>query len=346
MMQKNKIKVYLVFVLILFVGVLFFALKDDLAEIIRNLLKVNILWLIVGIGFVFLSKYFIGITTYALGVRENKNISKNKIIQVSLIYPFFAGITPSSVGGEAFEVFYLKQSGLSYGGSSSIQMQKFILYLLSLLVVNFVAVILNLFTGIVVDSTFVGSTVTLNFIVNSVLLGGCFLITYNRKVKDFILHKGIDILGKIRVLKDIDKSREKIDEFLEKFDDGATKLRQDKNLFWQLIIYNILSLLFLIIAAWPIARAMHIKDISFINLFILATYAKMMCLLVVTPGNSGAAEYCFIYLFTNLINENDIMAYMLIWRFVTYYIPLVVGGLIALHWGRRRVYEKDNSTES
>lgn len=346
MMQKSKIKVYLIFVLILFVGVLFFTLKDDFDEIIRNLLKVNVLWLVVGIAFAFLSKYFIGITTYALGIKENNKLSKNKMIEIALIYPFFAGITPSSVGGEAFEVFYLKQSGLSYGGSSCIQMQKFILYLSSLLMVNFTAVILNFFTGIVVDSTFVGSAVTLNFIVNFVLLGGCFLITYNRKVKDFILHKGVDILGKVKILKDPDKSREKIDEFLEKFDDGATKLRQDKKLFWKLIVYNILSLFFLIIAAWPIARAMHIKNISIINLFILATYAKMMCLLVVTPGNSGAAEYCFIYLFTNLINENDIMAYMLIWRFVTYYVPLVVGGFIALHWGRRRAYEKINSTES
>ena len=70
------------------------------------------------------------------------------------------------------------------------------------------------------------------------------------------------------------------------------------------------------------------------NLFILITYAKMMCLLIITPGNSGGAEYCFIYLFTGILAEEDIMAYMLIWRFVTYYIPLIVGGISAITWGR------------
>ena len=44
------------------------------------------------------------------------------------------------------------------------------------------------------------------------------------------------------------------------------------------------------------------------------------------------AEYNFVYLFTGLISESDIMAYMLMWRLVTYYIPLIVGGLIAITW--------------
>ena len=345
-MQKSKIKIYLGFVMILFVGVLFFSLKDNFRDILYNLSHVNFLWLIVAIGFVFLSKYFIGLTTYELGVKENKNLSLSRMIQVALIYPFYAGITPSSIGGEGFEIFYLKQCGISYGGGTNIQMQKFILYGISLLSTNALVVILNFFTGIVVDSSFVGSAVTLNFIVNLALLGGGFLITYNKWIKNFILNGGVNILSRVKIIKDPDKSREKIDEFLVNFDDGAKTLHKNRKLFWKLIIYNILSLVFLIIAAWPVARAMHIRGISVLNLFILATYAKMMCLLVVTPGNSGAAEYCFIYLFTGLIPEDDIMSYMLIWRLITYYIPLVTGGIIAMLWERRRVREEAISIKS
>ncbi len=339
-MQKSKIKMYLGFVLVLFVCVLFFSLKDNFKDIIYNLSHVNILWLILGIVFVFLSKYFIGLTTYELGVKENKKLSLSRMIQVSLIYPFYAGITPSSIGGEGFEIFYLKQCGISYGGGTNIQMQKFILYEISLISTNLLVVILNFFTGIVVDSSFVGSAVTLNFIVNLVLLGGGFLITYNKWIKNFILNSGVNILSKIKIIKEPDKFRDKIDEFLVNFDEGAKTLHKDRKLFSKLIIYNVLSIFFLIIAAWPIARAMHIEEIGIGNLFILAAYAKMMCLLVVTPGNSGAAEYCFIYLFTGLIPEDGIMAYMLIWRLVTYYIPLVTGGVVAMVWERRRVREE------
>lgn len=345
-MQKSKIKMYLGFVLVLFVCVLFFSLKDNFKDILYNLCHVNIMWLIVGIAFVFSSKYFIGLTTYELGIKENKNLSLSKVIQIALIYPFYAGITPSSIGGEGFEIFYLKQCGISYGGGTNIQMQKFILYEISLLSINTLVVILNFFTGIVVDSSFVGSAVTLNFIVNLVLLGGGFLITYNKWIKNFILNSGVNILSKIRIIKEPDRFRDRIDDFLVNFDEGAKTLHKDKKLFSKLIIYNLLSIFFLILAAWPVARAMHIKEIGIGNLFILAAYAKMMCLLVVTPGNSGAAEYCFIYLFTGLISEDGIMAYMLIWRVVTYYIPLVTGGAVAMLWERRRVREETIGTES
>lgn len=345
-MQKSKIKIYLVFVMVLFVGILFFSLKDNFKDIIFNLSHVKVLWLILGIIFVFISRYLIGVTIYKLGVKENKNLSLSRMVEIAIIYNFYAGITPSSVGGEGFEVFYLKQCGIPFGSGTNIQMQKFILYGMSLITINVLAVIFNFFTGIVVDSSFVGSAVTLNFIVNLALLGGGFLITYNRWIKNFILSGGVNILSKVRVIKEPDKFREKIDEFIIKFDEGTKTLHKDRKLFIKLFIYNVLSILFLTIAAWPIARAMHINSIGVINLFVLAAYAKMMCLLVVTPGNSGAAEYCFIYLFNKLIPEDGIMAYMLIWRLITYYVPLVAGGILAMKWERRRVHEEIISAKS
>ncbi len=93
-----------------------------------------------------------------------------------------------------------------------------------------------------------------------------------------------------------------------------------------------LSFLFYMLAAYPVAVSMGITSISAVKMFILSTYVKMLSLIFITPGNSGAAEYNFVYLFTGLISESDIMAYMLMWRLVTYYIPLIVGGLIAITW--------------
>ena len=58
----------------------------------------------------------------------------------------------------------------------------------------------------------------------------------------------------------------------------------------------------------------------------------MISLLIVTLCNSGVSEYAFIYLFTGLLVNEDIIAYMIIWKIVTYYIPLVTGGAIAMIW--------------
>ena len=71
-MEKKKIKLYLVLVFALFVFVLYFSLKDNYMAIINTLAKVNILYLLLGIGLVFLSKYFIGLTLYYLAKKEKK----------------------------------------------------------------------------------------------------------------------------------------------------------------------------------------------------------------------------------------------------------------------------------
>lgn len=341
-MQKKKIKLYLVFVFALFIFVLYFSLKDNYMAIINTLTKVKIIYLLLGILFVFLSKYLIGLVTYYLAKKEKKNTSLKKMVQISLIYPFFAGITPSSVGGESFEIFYLKQTGIPYGKSSNIAIQKFILYEISLIIVNFIAVFFNIFTNIVPDTSLVGSAVTLNFVVNIIILVFLFLLVYNKKFNHFIMQHGLVFLHKIRIIKDIEKTQKSLDNYLDNFDEGVDKLRKDKRLFIKLIGISIVSQVLFIVAAYPIARSLNINNISMLNLFIIVTYAKMMCLLIVTPGNSGAAEYCFIYLFTGLLGNEDIMAYMLIWRFVTYYIPLITGGILAITWGKEKKNEQDN----
>lgn len=344
MMNQKKIRLYLVLVIVLFVFVLYFSLKDNYMDIINTLSNVKVFWLILGIIFVFLSKYFIGLITYYLARREKKDTSLLKMVEIALIYPFFAGITPSAVGGESFEIFFLKETGISLGKSSNIAIQKFILYQISLVIIDTIVVILNLFTNIVPNTSLVGSSITLNFVVNIAILAFCFIVTYNKKFNHFIVEKGVLFLHKIKIIKDLEKTQAKVDNYLDNFNEGADDLRKDRKSFIKLIGLSMISYAFLMLAAWPIANALSITGISILNFFILASYAKMMCLLIVTPGNSGAAEYCFIYLFTGLIAEDGIMAYMLIWRFVTYYIPLITGGVLAITWGRGKNNEEANST--
>ena len=111
-MQKKKIKTYLIFVFILFIFVLYFSLKDNYVAILDTLSNVNIIYLILGIIFVFLSKCLIGVIVYNFAKREKKDIKLGRIIHIELVYPFFAGITPGSLGGESFEILFAKSKVL------------------------------------------------------------------------------------------------------------------------------------------------------------------------------------------------------------------------------------------
>lgn len=331
-MKKNKITMYLAFVIILFAFVLYFSLKDDYKDILNTLDDVNMLFLLIGVFFMFLSKYFLGETLYFLAKKEKPNIKIKDMVLIELIYPFFAGITPSSLGGESFEILYMRDCGIPVGKGSNIAIQKFITYQISLLLINIVAVILNLFIRVAPLNSFIFSFVVLNFLINGFLLGFFFLVAYNKKFNHFIMKKGLQICHKLHIIRNVDKIRDRLDNYLKNFDEGVEKLRHDKKLFFKVIGIQMLSFLFYMLAAYPVAVSMGITSISAVKMFILATYVKMLSLIFITPGNSGAAEYNFVYLFTGLISESGIMAFMLIWRFVTYYIPLITGGILAITW--------------
>lgn len=331
-MKKNKLAIYLTSVIVLFAIVLYISLKDDYKAIINTLNDVNILFLLIGIFFMFLSKYFLGETLYFLAKKEKSDIKIKDMALIEFIYPFFAGITPSSLGGESFEILYMKDCGIPIGKGSNIAIQKFITYQISLLLINTIAVILNLFIKVVPFNSFIFTFVIINFIVNGFLLGFFFLVAYNQKFNHFIMEKGMQIGHKLHLIKNINKTKTKLDSYLKNFDEGVDKLRNDRKLFIKVIGIQMLSFLFYMLAAYPVAVSLGITNISAAKMFILATYVKMLSLVFITPGNSGAAEYNFIYLFTGLISENEIMAFMLIWRFVTYYIPLIIGGIIAVLW--------------
>lgn len=331
-MKKNNVSGYLILVLIIFILVLYFSLKDNYLDIFNALKTVNMFYLLLGIFFVFICKYFVSETTYLLAKKENKKVTRSKMLHICLIYPFFAGITPSSVGGETFEIFYLRDSGISTGKASNIVVQKFVLYQIAVIFIDLLSIILGAFTHIIPNTPLVVTLVILNFVVGFVGLILSFLLAYNKKFNRFIMKNGFKFLSKIKVIRNVEEKKEKLDNYLNNFDEGVDKLKKDKKLFVYLIIINILSLFFFYLAAYPIALSMNIRNVSILNIFILITYVKMMSLLIVTPGNSGASEYSFIYLFSSIINSSVIMAYMLIWRFVTYYIPLIVGGVLALFW--------------
>ncbi|MDI6689126.1 MAG: flippase-like domain-containing protein [Actinomycetota bacterium] len=54
-----------------------------------------------------------------------------------------------------------------------------------------------------------------------------------------------------------------------------------------------------------------------------------------TPGGSGAAELGFAALLASLVPKHLLAVFVLLWRFLTYYLNLVVGGAILVLFLRK-----------
>ena len=61
---------------------------------------------------------------------------------------------------------------------------------------------------------------------------------------------------------------------------------------------------------------------------ITSAYVLLFGSFVPIPGGTGGLEYEFMKFYVFIIHDGLLSAIMLIWRFITYYFVLIVGGIV------------------
>ena len=76
-------------------------------------------------------------------------------------------------------------------------------------------------------------------------------------------------------------------------------------------------------------KALHSDmNINFIYSIIFGCFIYTSSCFVPIPGASVGAEYSFIHYFEVIVKEVFIVPGLLVWRFITYYIPMITGGIM------------------
>ncbi|UKI58258.1 MAG: hypothetical protein L6V81_02140 [Clostridium sp.] len=76
-------------------------------------------------------------------------------------------------------------------------------------------------------------------------------------------------------------------------------------------------------------KALHSDmNINFIYSIIFGCFIYTSSCFVPIPGASVGAEYSFIHYFEVIVKEAFIIPGLLVWRFITYYIPMITGGIM------------------
>ena len=87
-------------------------------------------------------------------------------------------------------------------------------------------------------------------------------------------------------------------------------------------------------------------EVGFLPCFVTTMAVMSAICFVPTPGNAGAAEGTFFVVFSAL-TEGYIFWAMLVWRFFSYYIYIIIGGIIywRMHLEKKRENKNGNSKE-
>lgn len=317
--KKNTIVLLLITIIVLYV-----ILKDDWPNIAKALTTMDVKYLLLAIIVFLISVSLKGIANYLI-VNDKKKITVREAIKHNLITQFFNGITPFSTGGQPMEIYMLTEHNISLPKATNYTVQSFIFYQIALVICGALAVTYNFIFKIFPKVTFLKYLVLLGFAINIFVVVILLLIANSKKTTQKLSNLCKKACKKLKI-------NGKDEEIETKFGDlynGFKELSKNKKLSIIGIFLNILSLGFLYLI--PLFVLFSMGDFTSLNVadtITASAYIYLIGAFVPIPGASGGIEYGFTQFYGNFIKTGTLSAVLLIWRFITYYLGVIIGALI------------------
>jgi hypothetical protein len=335
MNKKSKIVVNILVILIVLSIVLYFSLKDNFSQIISCICKMDYKWLLLGILFLVMYRSLVGLSSYFITKINGEKISLLRSIQINFIILFFHGVTPFAGGGQPMEVYYLHNEGIDVTKSTNIVLQNFIVYQIALILMGTFAVIINYNFHLFADDSLIKKLVILGFVINLLVLVIICLLSFCKRINQFLCNKVLNFLGKIHIIKDVSLAREKITVYLDNFYKNAKILKKNKLKVVCIILINLLAISSLYSIPFAVIYGMGAKDINILSSIATTAYVMIIGSFIPIPGATGGVEYGFMFFFKYLINGNILTASMLIWRLISYYFGMMIGAVCLMGYRKK-----------
>jgi len=326
--KEHKSILNIIILIIITIVVLYCSLKDDFNNIVDKIVNVNLGYFLIAILMIII---YWGLRSYALYVITKKMDNNNKYrnsFQLTLRTQFFNAVTPFATGGQPYQVYYLTQQGLSISKSTNVIIQNFIVYQIALVFLGILAVFYNFCFDLFPKIDLLQKLVMLGFIANTLVIIVLFVVSFTKKLNKKLINFGIKFLTKLRLVKDKEKKLQEWDNYINRFHEGAKILLANKWDFIKTILCNIFALCCLY--AIPVFLLYSMGDFNSFNpivAIVTSAYVMLIGSFVPIPGASGGLEYGFLAFYGNFIGGSTLKAIMLLWRFITYYLGLIIGSI-------------------
>ena len=364
--KKSTIKYILNISLVLIATglAIFFAIKDDAAEIWKTLITADVRYLLVVLGIMagcILVRSFIYFYFAHLFVRK---YHFHQALAVDQIGQFYNAITPGASGGQIMQAYTYKKQGVPVSSAVSILAMYSIMYQFILIIFGAVSLIVK--NDFITKLGYIPTTIKINevpinlpiwpltifgFILNVGVIGIVFLMGYWHGFHNFIMGPVVTILNKIKLVKNPDKTRENLRIQVENFKIEFRRLSTNIPFLLLVIASFVVYMSIKFSIPYFVGKALgnQSQSASFLDCIFLSNYHQMVTGLIPVPGSAGVSEFVFYNLFMNegkwkesfflVLNELGepdpaatrtlCRSSLLIWRSSTFVIPILIGGIVA-----------------
>lgn len=330
--QRGILNILLIFVFSFLV--IFFALKNDAKAVFNTLKNAKWVFLVLAIFVQIMNPLLDGWVLMILIRRIKQEYTFKEAYINNLIGLLFCYITPSATGGQFAQISVFKKQKVDQVKSMGALIVDFLSYAIAgvvyggiTLFFNYNYMVNNLPSLTIFNRDWSFLTLAIvGFALYLVLGFGIIFLSYSR-----IVNKAakwvIKILGKLKIVKNVDYRINQVDEKVSNFKNSISDIVKQPKIVVELLLIKIakLSCNFIIPVLCCLAVGLNVTRDQIFIIFALTSYHQIITSFVPIPGSSGGSELFFIILFTPIFKENmsALTGTMLIWRFITFYLPLI-----------------------
>ncbi|WP_052446898.1 lysylphosphatidylglycerol synthase transmembrane domain-containing protein [Candidatus Soleaferrea massiliensis] len=328
MKKKSNILNFVVCGLALIALLVYMICVDGLDNLLKVAGMIQPLWILLGLlCMVIYWALEAGILHMFIGKLDRK-VKFGETLRVSMIGQLFNCVTPFASGGQPIQAYYLTKYGMNLGGAITALLSKFIVYQSVLTLFSAVVLIFkfNSFNSEISGFKFL---TLIGFIVNLAVILFLISIAFFEKTLKKASRGIVRFLGKIHILKNPDKTIKHIFKDIEEFHDGMKFMgRNVKTLVFSALL-SLVQLTVFFSVAYVVYRSFGLHDPSadMFSLISAQAFVLMISSFMPLPGAVGAAEGSFFLFFSIFFPSNVINFGILVWRLLTFYLPIVVGML-------------------
>jgi len=254
-------------------------------------------------------------------------ISMKYSLETTIASMFLAAITPSSAGGEPLRVKMLKDNGMSVGSAAA-----------------------SVLTERILDSIFFATALPVFIFISRFAVKFGFEVSAIFTIALILFLLFIYFIVKNK--ENVDRFASRLNSFLNRFSERAeeiaTRVKNELISFREALIklssspLNALYLLTLTAVMWSVGFMIPSAILMAFNYdpCLLLSYTAQLIIVIVsliplTPGSSGIAEVSMAYLYSKFVPQDILGPLVGIWRFITYFLNIIVGFFVNLKIFRR-----------
>ena len=269
-----------------------------------------------------------GIYTKIILKALDEKISLIKGTFFAMVEFFFSGITPSSTGGQPLQLYYMTKNKIQIRKSYITLILNTIYFKIILLVLGIIILIFE--PSFIINSKFIYKVCfAIGFIIDMTMVILGMTLLFKTSIIKKIYVKLSKILSKNKKLKrKIDKIN--IDNVLKKYEYEIDFIKTHKKVVIETLLITFIQRIFLFSIIYIVYRSLGFNKYNYFDLLALQITVQVAIESVPFPGGVGVSEKMMHSLFSTIFASSFADIGMLLTRTFTFYIPLLLSGIIVL----------------